>query len=139
MAARKLSTTEVSKNEHKNFRDKARQFFDVMQACLRDHEWDAVFLSGVHAAISMTDALTVFRSGQRSTGQSHHDVSDLLEQTWQDAKDISQQCSRLGNILNWKHAAEYEPRRLTEKEARQFAQSVERYIEWAQKQLPLTS
>lgn len=138
MAAKKLSTTDVPKHAYADFHGKGMQFFTVMQLCFQDKEWDAVFLNGVHAAISLTDAITVYRIGKRSASQSHQDAATLLRQAVPNT-DGQKNAVRLAEILNWKHEVEYEPRRFTQPEASGFTKAVERFSEWAQKQLPLTS
>ena len=85
MAAQRFRTTDVPTPKYVDFREKGLQFFAVMRLCFQDREWDAAFLNGVHAAISLADAVTVYRIGKRSTSQSHSDVAALLRQAVQDA------------------------------------------------------
>lgn len=136
MAPRKINTVDVPKPEYKNYREKGTQFFNVMKTCLQDRDWDAVLLNGVHASISLSDALTVFYLGKRSSGQSHQDAAILLSQAMDQNEEGRRYSDRLAQILNWKHAAEYESKRASEREAHDFAKIVERFIEWARKKLP---
>lgn len=135
MVASKITTTDVSKNEYTEYQKKGRQFFNVMKICLQDGEWDAVLLNGVHAAISLADALAIFRLGKRSTSKAHQDAAGLLSQALP-SEEGRKNAARLAEILNYKHPVEYEARRFTEDEARRFAQKVERLILWIEKQLP---
>lgn len=107
-----------------------------MMICLQDHEWDTVLLLGVHAAICITDALLIFHVGKRSISKSHQDTMYLLIQSLPDKEDVRQNSNRLSQILNEKHSIEYESRRFTEKEARDFVKKVERYFVWVEQQLP---
>lgn len=136
--AKLIETVSVPNREFISYRDKGLQFFNTMKTCLQDSQWDSVFLNGVHASISVTDALTVFRLGKRSKGKSHQDATVLLGQVLAQEEDGKRNAARLSAILNWKNEAEYESRRFTEQEAHRFAQSVERFIEWIKKQLPPT-
>ncbi|MBI2346458.1 MAG: hypothetical protein HYV03_06175 [Deltaproteobacteria bacterium] len=136
MTAKKISATTVAKHEFANYRDKGLQFFCAMQLCFQDQWWDSVFLNGVHAAISLADAVAVFRLGKRSTAQSHRDAMELFAQAVGDNPEGERHAKRLGEILNWKHEVEYEPRRLTAAEAQRFVQSVQRFVEWVKQQLP---
>lgn len=136
MVAKKINTATVSKNEYIGYRDKGLQFFDAMQLCVQDHWWDSVFLNGVHSVISLSDAITLFRLGKRSTAQSHRDAMELLAQAIGGQSDGQKYAHRLGELLNWKHEVEYEPRRFTASEAQRFVQSVTRFVQWAKKQLP---
>ena len=128
-------TTMVPKSDYKSFQEKANQFFNVMNMCLNDREWDAVLLNGVHSAITINDALCVFRLGLRSTSKMHQDSVRLLIQA-DPTPDGKKNANRLAEILNSKHQVEYEPRRFTENEARRFAGQVDRFKIWVEKQLP---
>lgn len=134
--AKQTNTTEVLKREYRSYRDKSMQFFGVMKTCLQDNEWDAVLLNGVHATISMADSITVFLLGKRSIGKSHHDSTLLLNQAVSASPEGRRNADRVAQILNYKHTAEYESQRSTEREANDFAKIVERFIDWGQKQLP---
>lgn len=136
MAARQIQTTSVPKSRYADYLGKAKAFQGVMLMCLEDREWDCVLLLGVHAAIRATDALLVFHAGRRSISQAHQDVVTLLLQSLPDREDVRQNANRLSQLLNEKHAVEYEPRRFTEKEALEFSKKVARYLDWALKQLP---
>ena len=134
--ARTISTAIVPKQEYAAYRAKALQFFTVMKLCLQDQEWDAVLLNGVHAAISMNDALTVFRLGQRSASKSHQDATILLSHVVAKEKHGKQQVAHLSRILNYKNLVEYEPRRFSAREAVEFAKQVDRFFTWVQELLP---
>ena len=136
MAAKKIQTTHVPKVHYADYLGKARQFHGVMLTSLEDSDWDSVLLPGVHAVISLTDALLIFHAGRRSISQSHQDVVSLLVQSLPDKEDVRQNANRLSQLLNEKHSVEYEPRRFTEKEALEFSKKVDRYFEWVLKQLP---
>ena len=136
MAAKKRDTVDIPKSEYKNYREKGLEFFNVMKSCLQDEDWDAVVLNGVHASISLSDALTVFRLGKRSSSQLHLDASGLLSQAVEHDSEGRRNADRLAQILNWKHGAEYEPKRATEREAHDFAKIVERFVEWVRMKLP---
>ena len=135
MVAKKLNSVQVPKVEYGNYRDKGLQFFNVMKSCLQDGDWDAVLLNGVHASISLSDAITVFALGQRSSSRSHLDAAGLLGQAVSQDPEGRRNADRLAQILNWKHDAEYEPKRASEREAYDFAKIVERFMEWARSKL----
>ena len=88
------------------------------------------------ASISMNDALTSFRLGKRSSSKSHQDATTLLSQVVSGQEEGKKNVARLSQILDSKNAVEYESRRFSEREARYFSQQVERFVEWAEKQLP---
>lgn len=134
MAAHKIQTATLPRHHYKDYRQKASEFLKVMLICLNDGQWDAAVLNGVHAAISVTDALLVFRGGVRSVSQKHDDVVILLRQNIS-SKELNGHDARLSRILNFKSLVSYQPVVMNESKARQFAKDVERYFEWASKLL----
>ncbi len=132
----KISTTRVSRNNYKDYLDKADEFYFTMQICFQDKEWDSVLLLGVHAAISLNDAITVFHGGMRSTSKEHRDAAILLSQLLSDKEGVEGNISRLIDIISEKNKIEYEPKRFQEKEAIGFVKQVERFFVWAKKQIP---
>lgn len=134
MAAHKIQTATLPRHHYRDYQKKGTEFLSVMQICLNDGQWDAVVLNGVHAAISITDAFLVFRSGIRSTSQKHDDTVVLVRQHIP-SKELGGHDVRLSRILNFKNLVSYQPVVMNESKARQFAKDVERYFEWASKLL----
>lgn len=136
MAAKEIQTTAIPRKEYVEYLGKAKEFGTTMTMALQDKEWDTVLLLGVHASLSVTDALLVFHVGKRSSSKAHQDAVPLLIQSLSRQEGIHQNANRLSQILNEKHKVEYEPKRFTEREAFDFAKKVERYLDWARAQLP---
>lgn len=134
--ATKTPTARVSRNSYKDYLEKAKEFYSTMQICFQDREWDSVLLLGVHAAISLNDALTVFYSGVRSTSKEHRDAAMLLSQSLRDKEGVENNIRRLIDIISEKNKVEYEPKRFQENEACEFVRQVERFFIWAKKQIP---
>ncbi|MBI4056018.1 MAG: HEPN domain-containing protein [Elusimicrobia bacterium] len=97
-------------------------------------DWNAACLNAVHCAISSTDALLVYHASVRSAGESHFDVLALLTQHVKDAQ-TSQKAQTLRKIMDYKNAAAYEDKELTEQEAKDVEKLTERFFEWAQSKL----
>ncbi len=57
----------------------------------------------------------------------------LIAELGSPAKEAS---SHLRFVVGRKHVVEYEGRRITEKEALEVLQQAERFVKWAEKQLP---
>ena len=129
MTPKKHKTRDISRDHYVTYRKKAREFLNSMEASLRVKEWNATGLNAVHCAISSADALLVYNAGLRSAGDSHHDISFLLEQHVKD-KEIRPKAKTLAKIINYKHLAAYEDRELTEAEALELAKITRRFFEW---------
>lgn len=134
MSAVKLKTTDVPRYHSQDYQKKAEEFLSVMRMCMEDRQWDAAVLNGVHACISITDALLVYKEEIRCISERHEDVVTLLKQTIS-AKLRDGQDARLSRILGYKHLVSYLPIKLDVGKATEFAKSVERYFDWARKML----
>lgn len=75
------SVRPVQKDKFKTYFHKAEQFRSSMMRSLAEKEWNGATLNAVHCAISSFDALTVYHSGLRSSGQRHEDVVKLVRET----------------------------------------------------------
>ncbi len=129
MTPKIIKTAVLSKDKAKNYLNKAEQFYYVMQICAVDKEWDAATLNGVHAAISITDALLVWRAGIHSISPKHDDAAVLLRQHFS-KEELHNNDSRLTKILTFKNLISYQPEQITEAKGIVFAKDVERYFEW---------
>lgn len=134
--AKTVKQTAVPKYLYANYLKKARQFHAVMGFCFQDREWDAVLLNGLHACISLTDAVLVFQSGIRSISSNHQDAVRLLDQCLNKDPEINKQRTRLSQIIDEKNKVSYESKLYNEKEAKKFRDQVIRYFEWAVTKLP---
>ena len=130
MTPKKLKTRSVAREHYTSYRKKAQEFMRSSESALRAEDWNAAGLNAVHAAISAADALLVYFGGVRSTGDSHHDVSGLLQQHLKDDQ-LSSKIQSLSKVLNYKNAAAYEVRELTEAEGRDAEKLARRFLDWA--------
>lgn len=129
MTPKKHKTRDVSRDHYTTYRKKAGEFLHTMEAALQNRGWNAAGLNAVHCAISSADALLVYHAGVRSAGDSHHDISFLLDQHVKD-KDAGPKARTLSKIIDYKHLAAYEDRELTEAEALELAKITRRFFEW---------
>jgi|SRR3989339_968098 len=129
MTPKKHKTRDVSSDHYTTYRKKAREFLNSMEASIRIGEWNAASLNAVHCAISSADALLVYNAGLHSAGDSHHNISFLLEQHVKD-KEAGPKAKTLAKIIDCKNLAAYEDRELTESEALELAKITRRFFEW---------
>ena len=93
--------------------------------------WNAVGLNGVHASISITDAILSKYKGIRSTDSNHIMAADLLGQVFQNEEGKKQK-KRLEDILRLKNVVSYEGREFVQAEADKLIKSVTRFFNWAE-------
>lgn len=129
MTPKKHKTKNVAREHYTTYRKKAREFSNSMEAAVKIRDWNAAGLNAVHCAISSADAILVYNAGIRSAGDSHNDISFLLEQHVKDKK-VGPKAKTLVKIINYKNLAAYEDRELTESETLQLAKITRRFFEW---------
>lgn len=130
MVPKKIKSAIVEKSDSASYMKRAKELLESMRNNIIIENWNATVIDGVHAAISMNDALTVMASGKRSTGDSHYDAVELLKQSI--PQNMDPDLSRLRRIVGIKSHVEYGPSLVTEKEAKSVVQDVERFFSWAE-------
>ena len=134
MAAKFIKTEQVEKSNYKDFRLKATDFYQGIEATQESRLWHTMGVTSVHATISIGDALTTNYLGVRSTAEDHRLAKEILLRIHID--DMEQYANVYGRIVAKKNAITYERRRFTEKEAVEIAKQAKRFYDWAIKQLP---
>jgi hypothetical protein len=135
-AARKTKTRETDTTEYVIYLKKAKEFYQTMYQAEKSSNWNAVGLTGVHAVISLIDALLVKHSGLRSSDDSHMKVVDLLISSLNNTiKDVTQRSQAARRVIAKKNIVAYENRDFTQKEAMDLIKHVERFYQWATQHL----
>lgn len=126
-------TRKLNKARHAVYLKKAAEFERGMEDASARKDWNAVGLNAVHTVISSADALTTFYLGERSTGDSHVDVVDLLRQLpLEDSKEKAHQAFQ---VLNEKNLIEYEDTDFDAASATRIEKQARRFHEWARAKL----
>lgn len=134
MAARKLKTVNVAKNDYKIFLGKARDFYEVMLNARDTENWTAVGLNAVHCAISCCDALLTFHLGTRSAGEDHMQAVGLLLRLPPDIEEG--EANTFKRIIIKKNLIAYECREFRQIEASDILKLAERFYRWTRSKLP---
>ena len=128
-------TRSVAKANHRNYVRKSDEFVRSAQQALDRGDWDAAVSNAIHAALCAADALTVFYSGTRSTGESHEEILRLLAGLRIERKDLDRNLAHLRALLQLKTTAEYEDRLLGARDATMSLQHAVRFREWTRARL----
>ena len=115
MAAKFIKTENIEKNNYKDFKLKATDFYHGIEVAQEARLWHTMGVTAVHATISMGDALTTNYLGIRSTAEDHRLAKEILLKIQIEGMD--QYVNVCGRIVAKKNAITYEQRRFTEKEA----------------------
>jgi len=135
-AARHYKTRSTERSEYTIYLKKAKEFYQTMYQAEKAENWNAVGLNGVHATISLIDAILVRHSGVRSSEEDHMVVVDLLTSSiGNKIKDIVQKSQTAKRIIAKKNTVAYENRDFIKSEALDMIKQVQRFYQWAIKQI----
>lgn len=135
-AARRLKTKTINISDYTVYLKKAKEFYKTMYQAEHAENWNAVGLNGVHCVISLIDAMLIKHSGVRSIEDNYMKVADILTSSAMNKiKDVTQKAQLARRIIAKKNLIEYENRIFLKNEALDMIKQVQRFYDWAIKQL----
>ncbi|MCK5580188.1 MAG: hypothetical protein KAJ18_02830 [Candidatus Omnitrophica bacterium] len=135
-SARHYKTRPAGKSEYGVYCNKAKEFYQTMYQAEKVENWNAVGLNGVHAIISLIDAILVKYSGIRSSEDNHMAVIDLLTSSIGNRiTDVVKKSQTAKRVIAKKNVIAYENREFLKSDALDMIKQVERFYRWAMDQL----
>lgn len=133
---KRYSTKSVNESDYTVYLKKAREFYQTMYQAEKSENWNAAGLNGVHCIISLIDTLLVRHAGMRSTEDDHMAVIDLLTSVVaKKIKEVTQKSQSARRVIAKKNLIEYENRDFNRNDALDMIKQVQRFYEWAVKQV----
>lgn len=129
MAPKKVRTRTVDRSKYQIYFRRAQDFHTTMWLAFSQGNWNSAGLEAVHCAISATDALLIYTSGIRSSGEDHTDAVYLLR-AHVDQPGMEQNVNHLQAILAVKHIVEYGDQKFNQKQAETVVTHADRYFSW---------
>lgn len=120
---------------HKKCLIKAREFLLAAQDSRTRENWNAVGLNAVHAAISASDAITIYQIGKRCTSEKHSDAVKLFLFAFPGNSEAKKQSNHLSRLIAKKNIVEYESRLFQQREAIESLKHSERFLNWVIKNI----
>ena len=131
MAGKKKTRT-VEKNLYSGFLKKAECSYDTFDKCIEDENWHSVGVNGVHACISIADAICVGLSGLKNAGD--HTMGPLLLKEilgkYGISKDLAKHCQQYSEVINLKNLIEYEAKVFHKTSVQTLIKKTQRFYEW---------
>ncbi|HYM40602.1 MAG TPA: HEPN domain-containing protein [Thermoplasmata archaeon] len=124
-------TRSVPKANYRNYIRKSDEFHRSARQAFERGDWNAAVSHAVHAALCMSDAVTVFYSGTRSAGEGHKEILRLFTALRIDRTDLDRNLAHLRALLQLKTTSEYEDRLLGEEDADASLRHADRFRQWA--------
>ena len=134
MTAKHLKILNVKRSDYVSYYNRAKDFYEGMVDAEKNSLWNTLGLTAVHCAISLTDALTVYFLGSRSSGEDHQQAADLLKKI--PAENAPQYSHKLKLIIAKKNAIAYDEREFYKKESQEIFKQTIRYYAWGMAQFP---
>lgn len=125
-----IKITQVPKDHHKRYLQRAVECAEMMRVAFEKNMFNAAVILAVHCGISAADALTVHLLGVRHVGDSHSGVLDVLEHSVPPNKK-----QQLASLIAVKNAAEYHAELMTQAKAQKAVQQAERFLGWVESQV----
>ena len=98
--------------------------------------WFGVAINAVHAAIALTDSLSIVLRRERYAGQTHDEAVTYYAALPIAEQSFKQSVLRFGSILSIKHRAEYAGEAVSEKDAESILKQLERLRDFINVKLP---
>jgi len=131
---RRQRTSKAEQVDVRKFAEKAKEYKRAMEISFAESLWDPAVSNAVHALLLMANAVTAQIKREYYTGQDHDGAAGyLLEVAGPDAKTAVNQMQR---VVSMKTTAEYDRRSFNSKDAQDTVKRVNRFFEWAEKQVP---
>ena len=123
-----MKTRKVDKHFYLNYLKKAEDFLKECEKAIENKNWNSAVSLAIHSGICAADALCVFNLGERSSGESHEEFIQLINQI--EIRNINVKIRQLSNLIALKNSAEYSESLMNEKDALSAKQNAERFLSW---------
>ncbi len=121
----------VDRKEYSNYMSVAENFYSGADVAKEYEYWNASGVLIVHAAIALTDAITIKYGGVKSRGQNHYDSITLLEEVIAASEERKKALNHLRKIIDHKNAVSYSGEVYGSGDIGQLWKWLERFRFWA--------
>lgn len=126
---------QVDRSRWPEFLAVAEHFSQAADLAKEFEYWNAAGVLIVHAAIALTDALTVKIGGVKSAGENHALAAHLLEEVVAIDNEGKKAISHFRAILEEKQLVSYSGEIYRQEDIRRMSRHLERYRTWARRLL----
>ena len=126
---------QVERSRWQQFRSVAESFVAAAAVATEFEYWNAAGVLLVHAAIALTDALTVKIGGVKSVGEDHMLAAGLLETVVVIDAEGKKAIAHLRALLEEKNLVSYSGEIYRREDIRRMGRHLDRYRTWANRLL----
>jgi hypothetical protein len=124
-------TRTASRAEAANAIERVDDYLANMESALGNGGWYSASSLAVRIVVSACDGVLAYMTGTRSSDPDHSAAGRLLRSAL-GARD-TKALRHFEAVISKKNLIEYEQRRITERDAREFADHAKRFAAWARK------
>jgi len=132
---RKVTRKRVERSDWTSFVVAAEENYASACALQASRRYRAAGILLVHAAIALTDALTVRVGGIKSTGEHHHEAVDLVRELLPNAAGLGPALRHLEVIIHEKNRVSYTGDPFAATDIARMRTHYERFALWVKDQL----
>ncbi len=132
---RKATRKRVERSDWAGFLAAAEENYASACAVQASRKYRAAGILLVHAAIALTDALTVRAGGVKSTGEHHLEAVDLVRDLLPNATGLGPALRHLEAIIHEKNRVSYTGDPFTATDIARTRSHYERFAQWVKEQL----
>ena len=122
---------QVDRTRWRQFHAVAESFAQAAEMATEFQYWNAAGVLLVHAAIALTDALTVKIGGVKSAGEDHMLAADLLESVLAVDAEAKKAIRHLRTLIQEKTLVSYSGMIYRQEDIRRMTRHLDRYRAWA--------
>ena len=126
---------QVERSRWRQFRTVGESFAQAAEMATQFQYWNAAGVLLVHAAIALTDALTVKVGGVKSAGEDHMLGADLLESVLAIDPEGKKAIGHLRALIQEKNLVSYGGQVYRQEDIRRMARHLNRYRAWTDRLL----
>lgn len=135
MAAKRIATRDVPRDEYPSRLKNARDRLAAMERELAAHAYDPALVLAVQGAIAASDAFTIFHRGERSAAGQHLDALSVFSRVT-GVEGLEEARKHLSKLLQEKFSIECSGKSLKPKEVESLVEHARRFFSWVEKHLP---
>lgn len=132
---RRVTRKRVDRSDWTGYLAAAQETYDSGCAVQAARKYRAAGILLVHAAIALTDALTVRAGGVKSTGEHHQEAIDLVRELLRNTTGLGPALRHLEAIIHEKNRVSYTGDPFTASDIGRMRTHYERFSVWVKEQL----
>jgi hypothetical protein len=127
---KRIKNKRIESNRFRDFYKVADDFYEGAKTSMEFEYYNAAGVLAVHSAIAYADALTIKIASQKSSGDNHYDVINLLDNIIPDSLKKRNALLQLGKLIDHKNFVSYSGELSAKTDIEKHLKFLERFKSW---------